>query len=161
MDLGTELLAGSVAKQEESVETGGEWASVKVELLKDRETRESKSSATQNLVTIVDVEEEEEEQSQRQRSTRQETSPRYVFDKLSDVPAVRDPSEVEAADRALERLAGKQHHQLSPSDRIWDLAARGGSTQASDDISLDSESKEKIKERLRTKKLTDKTTLKF
>ena len=146
-----------------SVETGGEWATAAVS---GRETGSTKTSGAPDSVTVLDVEEEEEEEEEEgRRDTKlpatKETGPPYLFEKLSDVPAVRDQSEVEAAERALERLAGKQPHQLTPSDRIWELAACGGSTQAKDDVTLDSDSKERIKERLRAKKLTDKTTLAF
>ena len=146
-----------------SVETGGEWATAAVS---GRETGSTKTSGAPDSVTVLDVEEEEEEEEEEgRRDTKlpatKETGPPYLFEKLSDVPAVRDQSEVEAAERALEHLAGKQPHQLTPSDRIWELAACGGSTQAKDDVTLDSDSKERIKERLRAKKLTDKTTLAF
>ena len=137
---------------------GNRWATARV---KERGTGSIKTGR-QDSVAVLDVEEEEEGEGQHVRvQGTQETRQRYLFEKLSDVPAVRDPREVEAAERALERLAGKQPHQLSPSDRIWELAACGGSTQAQDDVPLDAESKEKIKERLHTKKLTDKTTLAF
>lgn len=90
-----------------------------------------------------------------------QTSDCYLFEKLSDVPAVRDRKEIEAADRALEALSHKPPHQLTATERIWELAARGGSTQPSERVELDYESREKVKETLRKNKLTDKTTLAF
>lgn len=90
-----------------------------------------------------------------------QTSDCYFFEKLSDVPAVRDPQEIEAADRALEALSHKPPHQLTATERVWELAARGGSTQPNERVDLDYETKERVKETLRKNKLTDKTTLAF
>lgn len=90
-----------------------------------------------------------------------QTSECYLFEKLSDVPAVRDQKEIEAADRALEALSHKPPHQLTATERVWELAARGGSTQPNERVDLDYETKEKVKETLRKNKLMDKTTLAF
>ena len=135
-----------------SVETGGEWA------VTYQDGRECQPNAGREQVEIEDIEEEMGVEVDRERGT---GGQRYLFEKLSDIPAVRDPAEVEAADRALERLANCPPHQLSHSDRVWELAARGGSTQAGEAVPLDRESRERVKERLRTHKLTDKTTLAF
>lgn len=115
----------------------------------------NKSEKNRQHLKVEDLEELEADIST------ENTHPHYFYEKLSDVPAVRDQREIEAADRALEILAHKPPHQLTAADRVWELAARGGSTQDSERLTLDRESKEKVKETLCKNKLTDKTTLAF
>ena len=142
------------------VETGGEWAVVCP--AEKREVQLTPPDRVEQIIEMEDVEENKEGEEKNGAKEIEETNgQRYLFEKLSDVPAVRDQSEIEAADRALERLAGRPPHQLSPSDRVWELAARGGSTQSGEAVPLDSESRERVRERLYKHKLTDKTTLAF
>ena len=141
----------------EDVKNGGEWA---VAVSPDRVESRKQQQQQQQQVDIEDLE-EEDDVGTLQPTTCTTTGPSYVFEKLSDVPAVRDPGEIEAADRALETLANKPPHQLSTAERVWELAARGGSTREDESVSLDRESQDKIRETLRKNKLTDKTTLAF
>ena len=142
------------------VETGGEWAVVCP--AEKREVQLTPPDRVEQIIEMEDVEENKEGDEKNGAKEIEETNGQcYLFEKLSDVPAVRDQSEIEAADRALERLAGRPPHQLSPSDRVWELAARGGSTQSGEAVPLDSESRERVRERLYKHKLTDKTTLAF
>ena len=131
------------------LETEGKWARQE----KEGEIRE-RENEMEKPITVEDLEGLEPDTTTTNRQN-------YIFEKLSEVPAVRDPREIETADRALETLANKPPHQLSTADRIWELAAHGGSTLASDSVSLDQESREKLKKTLRKNKLTDKTTLAF
>ena len=156
-DLITELDAGVMkgtqecchhGESDKSSEIRAEWA---IKLPKEKENRGRASEILRQHIEVEDLEEEP-------ATTTDDPTPKYFFDKLSDVPAVRDPREIEAADRALETLG---RHELTTADRVWELAARGGSTQAGDSVPLDHETKRRVAETLRKKKLTDKTTLAF
>ena len=121
------------------------------------ETSGSASARKEGALELEDL----EEQATSVGSSQSDQPKRYAFEKLSDVPAVRDPREIEAAEIALEKIRGKPAHELSAEERVWKLAAEGGSTLASEKVELDHESKERVKETLRKHKLTDKTTLAF
>lgn len=137
------------SNQETSIdlETEGKWARQD----KERQGRERENEKDEPIVV------EDLETLEMDAVTANGQHEHYVF----DVPAVRNHQEIEAADRALEKLANKPPGQLSKADRVWELAARGGSTLASENVSLDQESKQKLKKTIRKKKLTDKTTLAF
>ena len=137
----------------DGVKTGGEWAVIMSPKKDGIESRQQ-----QQQVKIQDLEDED---TTSQSNTCCQKDQRYMFEKLSDVPAVKDPREIEAADRALEMLANKPPHQLSTAERIWELAVQGGSTQDSNKLSLDRKTQDRIKETLHKNKLTDKTTLAF
>ena len=91
---------------------------------------------------------------------------KYVFEKLSDVPATRNYAEVEAAERAMGRVRGRDMQDLSEDDRVWKLAAEAGETVGVDGKErewkggMDKEG-EKLRERVRKKRLSDKTSLAF
>ena len=141
--------------EEGEAEDGSGWA---VRSLQDRHSMEARgSTCKEGGLEIEDL----EEQTTSVDSSQSDRPKKYAFEQLSDVPAVRDPSEIEAAEIALEKIKGKPAHELSAEERVWKLAAEGGSTLASERVELDHESKERVKETLRKHKLTDKTTLAF
>ena len=78
---------------------------------------------------------------------------------LSDVPAVKDLSEVRRTESALESLRSKPESQLTAEDKIWQLAAKGGSTLESDRVELDPQTKERLHERLGDAGLLDKVSI--
>ena len=98
-----------------------------------------------------------------------ESSPptkKHVFEKLSDVPAVRNYAEVEAAEKAMERVRGRDVQVLSEEDKVWKLAAEVGATEGVDgrerewNGGMDKDGGERLRERVR-EKLSDKTSLAF
>lgn len=131
------------SQADDDLRLGGEWA------VTSPKEKADWASESKNDILLEDLEDTSTDDHE------------CFFEKLSDIPAVRDQQEIEAADRALEALAHKSPHKLTAADRIWELAARGGSTQPGETVALDSESKERVKETLRKNKLTDKTTLAF
>ena len=89
-----------------------------------------------------------------------ESAPHCVSPPHRLVPAVKDPAEITAAEEALERISQKSAEELTQEDKVWLLAAKGGSTLASDEIHLDRETTQRLKQTL-AKKSRDKTTLAF
>lgn len=77
---------------------------------------------------------------------------------LPDVQAVKDLSEVRHAESALESLRSKPESQLTTEEKIWQLAAKAGSTLESDRVELDHQTKERLHERLGNAGLLDKVS---
>ena len=78
---------------------------------------------------------------------------------LSGVPAVKDLLEVRRTESALESLRSKPESQLTAEDKIWQLAAKGGSTLESDRVELDPQTRERLHERLGDAGLQDKVAI--
>ncbi len=80
--------------------------------------------------------------------------------KLSDVPLVSEDT-IQRVDAALGGLQGKPANSLSAEERVWQLAASGGSTLDEDAVTLDPQTKARVKEGLQNANLLDKVSLKF
>ena len=143
---------------------GGEWA-VTLSSQKRKADGASHRAENEQPLEVEDLEDQTTDTGSGDGSHQHQSSPppqqRYLFQKLSDVPTVRDPGEIEAVDRALEMLRQTPPHRLTTTDKVWQLAAQGGSTLAGEGVELDRETRERVKETLRKNKLTDKTTLAF
>ena len=142
----------------------GEWA-VTLSSQKRKADGASHRAENEQPLEVEDLEDQTTDTGSGDGSHQHQSSPppqqHYLFQKLSDVPTVRDPREIEAVDRALETFRQTPPHRLTTTDKVWQLAAQGGSTLAGEGVELDRETRERVKETLRKNKLTDKTTLAF
>ena len=80
--------------------------------------------------------------------------------KLSDVPIV-DAEVLQKVDDMLGAIEGKPESQLTQEEKVWRLAASGGSTQDSDTVALDPETKARLQHTLKESGMLDKVSLKF
>lgn len=80
--------------------------------------------------------------------------------KLSDVPIVSDAT-VEHVDAIFKALEGKEEDEMSREERVWKLAASGGSTLQEDAVTLDPQTKARVKQGLQKANLLDQVSLKF
>lgn len=82
--------------------------------------------------------------------------------KFSDVPLV-DPDTIQQVDAALENIKGKSDAELTQEEKVWRLAACGGSSlvQEREDVVLDHETKSRLKHSLQEAGVLDKVSLKF
>ena len=72
-----------------------------------------------------------------------------------------EDSAVIEAGEALSRLQATPTSQLSSEDKVWQLAAKGGSTLEEDEVGLDQETKNRLKVRLNDAGMLDKVSLHF
>lgn len=81
---------------------------------------------------------------------------------FADVPLV-DPDTIQQVDAALEGIRGKCEAELTQEEKVWKLAACGGSSldQEREDVGLDPETKSRLKHTLQQAGVLDKVSLKF
>jgi hypothetical protein len=89
-----------------------------------------------------------------------EATPSEPEFKLSDVPLV-DAHVVQEVDDALRSIEGKPDADLTQEERVWRLAASGGSTLEEQAIDLDAQTKARLRHTLKEAGATDKVSLKF
>lgn len=80
--------------------------------------------------------------------------------KFSDVPLV-DQETLQQVDTALQSIRGKADAELTEEEKVWRLAACGGSSLQEDRQDLDPETSSKLKQTLKQAGLLDKVSLKF
>ena len=80
--------------------------------------------------------------------------------KLSDVPLV-DADMIQKVDDALRNIEGKPDAELTQEERVWRLAASGGSTLEEEAVDLDAETKARLCHTIKEVGGTDKVSLKF
>ena len=80
--------------------------------------------------------------------------------KLSEVPLVSEET-IQRVDAAMAELKAKPVESLSAEEKVWQLAASGGSTLDEDAVSLDPQTKARVKERLQKANVLDCVSLKF
>ena len=89
---------------------------------------------------------------------------------IEEAPARYDSAEeatahydrgIAQAEEALQRIQSKPANELSREDKVWQLAAQGGSTLEDERVELDRDTKERLKIRLQEAGMMDKVTLHF
>ena len=87
--------------------------------------------------------------------------PKPEFD-FSDIPLVDDET-LQRVDSALDSIRGKADAELTDEEKVWKLAARGGSSleQERMDVVLDPDTKSRLQHTLGEAGLLDKVSLKF
>lgn len=80
--------------------------------------------------------------------------------KLCDVPIVSKAT-VEHVDTVLRGLEGKVEGEMSREDKVWKLAASGGSTLQDEAVTLDLQTRSRVKQGLQEAGLLDQVSLKF
>ncbi len=85
----------------------------------------------------------------------------YSHIRLADIPLIKDESEILEVDAVLKRLKTKPPSDWTPEEKVWYLAAKGGSSIESDQLELDSQTKSRVKERLSKAGVLDKVSLSF
>ena len=80
--------------------------------------------------------------------------------RLSDVPIV-DPVIIKKVDDALRQIEGKSDSELTQEEKVWRLAASGGSTQKEESVDLDFQTKERLQLTLKDAGVIDKVSLRF
>ena len=81
--------------------------------------------------------------------------------RLADVPNITDEAEFRRVEAAFERINRSPASELSVEDKIWLVAARGGSTLKDEGVELDSESRQRVRKRLKEADVVDKVSLAF
>jgi len=96
----------------------------------------------------------------RNPSVNEPTSESEDVFKLADVPLVSDET-IQRVDAAMAGLKTKPVECLSAEEKVWQVAASGGSTVDEDAVSLDPQTKARVQERLQNANLLDNVSLKF
>ena len=81
--------------------------------------------------------------------------------RLADVPTITDEAEFRRVEAAFDRINKLPPSELSVEDKIWLVAAKGGSTLKDEQIELDTESKQRVTQRLKEADVVDKVSLAF
>ena len=134
----TVRFAEDLEREKESVAGGEKWATNR------NSSQASKSSAGHVPLLIEEIEDDGFEESHEMEKPDHE-----------DDPAVIKASE------ALSRLQTTPTSQLSLEDKVWQLAAKGGSTLEEDEVELDQETKNRLRDRLSDAGMLDKVSLHF
>ena len=150
----------------EATETafGGEWASPPskplAEELKDGETHqdiiveELKDGETHQDIIVEDLDTELDDEMGIPMKDRSHVH-------LADIPLITDESQIQEFDAVLEKLWRTPESQLTPEDKIWQLATKAGSTLEADQVKLDPEAKQRLRDRLKETGTLDKVSLSF
>lgn len=81
--------------------------------------------------------------------------------RLADVPNITDEAEFRRVEAAFDRINRSPAGELSVEDKIWLVAAKGGSTLKDEQLELDSGSRQRVRERLEEAGVVDKVSLAF
>ncbi len=87
--------------------------------------------------------------------------PDYSHVRLAEIPLIKNESEIQEADAVLRRLKTKPRADWTPEERVWYLAAQGGSSIEGEQVELDAQTKARVKERLSEAGVLDNVSLSF
>lgn len=135
-------------------QSGTQWA-----VLTNRQQQQAAAAAQDGTVVedIIDTDADTSVENVSFNAKHEESSQDF---KLSEVPLVSEET-ICRVDTALGALEGKPSDSLSAEEKVWKLAASGGSTLEEDAVTLDPQTSARLKEGLQKVNLLDKVSLKF